>query len=1117
MMQRRRFPGLAPYLLVVFFNAFVDLGHKIIIQNTIFKIYHGPQQIFLTAVVNALILLPFIVCFTPAGYCSDKYPKHLVMRISAAAVVLLTLLITLFYHLGWFWSAFAMTFALALQSAFYSPAKYGYIKELVGKENLSWANGRVQAVTIIAILLGLLFFSILFEALLDDISHGSKSILLQQIAPVGWGLVLFASVEMALCFLIVRTRNTRKQLRYPWRRYLRGQCLVENLRGILGNRMILLPIICLAVFWSISQVMLATFPAHAKETMGILNTVIIQGAMAWAGIGIIAGAMLASRLSGRHIEAGLIPVGMLGVALCLLLLPGLPSIGLQAVNFLLWGLFGGLLIVPLNALIQFHAGEEELGKVLAGNNLLQNVAMFSFLAGAVAAALIGMSAAGIFALLLAAALGGAACVICGLPQTLLRPWLTWTLRRYHRLQVLGLERLPERGGVLLLGEQEHALTWIMVQIASPRPVRFVLHGENSGPLPWRWLMKRLRVLPASDTPGRAPDAAPGAAPDATPDAIPDAAPGAAPSAALDATSDAAPDATPGAALGTTLSAALQQGQVVCLLLAGRADKAAYRDLEALAQGGRGVILPFCTLGLGGGGGGGRAAAQAEQAERAGRARRAEQAERAEQAGRGLDRGDVAVAFGAPMPLETPVRQLRKGLSGLLFDAWQQHSRGLPDIGSACIAAACRKRHRITAIDENAGVLRAGELLKAAIRFAGIVRRQSAGQNAGLLLEGRAALGGTLGVLLAGRTAVPLARSSAPEALGTAIAAARLDAVYSTRQILRQLDPQQRAALEQSRVLCLEDLDAPAGARLLGLAAAWRLPAGMVQRLCRRKTAEHGAAAILFAPDRDPGRGVVLSHRNIMSNVQQIAAALDLDARDTIASSLLPADHALAFTLTTLLPIIEGVAVLCQTQPPTALQTARAIARQGATVLCTSSALAADYCRDRRIPPLLPGSLRLVLAGSGALADDVHIAFRSRLGLALCQCHGCAETTALVTSNVPDRPDRPDRRRLRPRTGNRPGTVGRPLPGTLCRIVDPDTLRPLAAGREGLVLLSGPQIMQGYLDGAKDSGAKDRGAKDSGAKDSGAQRLILEGRAWYRSGARGRLDGDGFLSVTARRA
>ena len=161
-----RLTGFMPFILVVFLNAFVDLGHKILIQNTVFKVYDGQTQIILTALVNGLILLPFLLFFTPAGYLSDRYRKPRIMRLSAAAAVGLTLLITLFYTLGWFWAAFAMTFLLAVQSAFYSPAKYGFIKELTGKERLATANAVVQAVTIVAILLGIFVFSLFFEQIL---------------------------------------------------------------------------------------------------------------------------------------------------------------------------------------------------------------------------------------------------------------------------------------------------------------------------------------------------------------------------------------------------------------------------------------------------------------------------------------------------------------------------------------------------------------------------------------------------------------------------------------------------------------------------------------------------------------------------------------------------------------------------------------------------------------------------------------------------------------------------------------------------------------------------------------------------------------------------------------
>ena len=155
--------GFTPFVLVAFINAFVDLGHKITIQNTLYKVYDGSELTLLTSIINALILLPFILLFTPSGFLADKFPKNIVMRVSAWFSVAIVSFITLCYFMGWFWLAFIATLLMAVQSAIYSPAKYGFIKDLVGKDMLAWGNGAMQATAIVAILAGMSVFSLFFE------------------------------------------------------------------------------------------------------------------------------------------------------------------------------------------------------------------------------------------------------------------------------------------------------------------------------------------------------------------------------------------------------------------------------------------------------------------------------------------------------------------------------------------------------------------------------------------------------------------------------------------------------------------------------------------------------------------------------------------------------------------------------------------------------------------------------------------------------------------------------------------------------------------------------------------------------------------------------------------
>jgi len=189
--------GVINYILVVFLNAFTDLGHKIIIQNTIFKVYDGELLIILTTVVNALILLPYILIFSPSGFLADRFAKNKIMQHSALFAVIITLLITYAYYHGLFFMAFAMTFLLALQSAIYGPAKYGYIKELFGVEFIAAGNGIVQAVTTVAILSGIIFYTVLFENVLGS-SFSTKEDVLVVIAPIGWLLVASSVIEWFL-------------------------------------------------------------------------------------------------------------------------------------------------------------------------------------------------------------------------------------------------------------------------------------------------------------------------------------------------------------------------------------------------------------------------------------------------------------------------------------------------------------------------------------------------------------------------------------------------------------------------------------------------------------------------------------------------------------------------------------------------------------------------------------------------------------------------------------------------------------------------------------------------------------------------------------------------------
>ncbi|WP_371186434.1 MFS transporter [Thalassotalea maritima] len=492
------FKGFSAYLLVVFINAFVDLGHKIVVQNTVFKIYDGQTQIILTAILNALILLPFILLFSPSGYLSDKYPKPQIMRVSAIVAVIATSLITICYWQGWFVPAFIMTLIMGIQSALYSPAKYGYVKELLGVSLLAKGNAVVQAVTIVSILSGTLVFSGLFEWLLaaqatPEAGAVDEASILQSVVVLAWVFVLLSLLEwyFARQLPITTTRDDSQKLEL--KRYLKGGYLRDNLKLIRSKHSIWLAILGLSMFWSVSQVMLATFPAFAKDVLNETNTFVIQGIMACTGVGIVIGSVLSANASKNYIELGFVPIAALSFATLLVSITLLDTAHSMAIVFLLLGISGGLFIIPLNALMQYHVGDNQLGRVLAGNNWVQNVAMLSGLLLTISVVSIGIEAVDVFYFLTTIIIIGTLYIVYRLPQTLIRIVTSASHFRYQRIDVIGLDLLPRSAGVLLLG---HSLSWykmLLLQSACPRPIRFVVSSSSMHSWPIKLLQKLLSI------------------------------------------------------------------------------------------------------------------------------------------------------------------------------------------------------------------------------------------------------------------------------------------------------------------------------------------------------------------------------------------------------------------------------------------------------------------------------------------------------------------------------------------------------------------------------------------------------------------------------------------------
>lgn len=451
------------YLSAAFINAFVDLGHKITIQNIIFKTMSGSELLIMTQIVNALILLPFVLFFIPAGDMNDKKSKLKNMKTLAMIAVFLCVMLTLFYAAGFFWASFLATLALGTQAAFYSPAKFGFAKELSKDEaGLAKINSALQSVSIVSILLSTLAFSMAFEALSVNFD-GAKDEYTRIMMPIGVSLTILSAIEYILLSKITvedKTQNIAVQSR------------ITKYRTILSNGGILASMVLLALFFALSQSVMASFPSFAKDSLGITSVIATQAAMAISAIGIIVGSYVVGNYKNSRHRIAFVFFGMIGYSLFLALLLG----GEIYFSFFCIGIAAGFIMVPLNTLIQERTKKELLGSGISLSNLLQNVLMLLFLGAGVVAALHGFDAKNILLLCSLVAFLAAIYSLAVFPQPIIEAFIAFLFGFKYRFKRIGA--LPTDGnGKILVGNHVSYIDWAFLQMAVDKKIHFMMEKE----------------------------------------------------------------------------------------------------------------------------------------------------------------------------------------------------------------------------------------------------------------------------------------------------------------------------------------------------------------------------------------------------------------------------------------------------------------------------------------------------------------------------------------------------------------------------------------------------------------------------------------------------------------
>ena len=434
-----------------------------------------------------------------------------------------------------------------------------------------------------------------------------------------------------------------------------------------------------------------------------------------------------------------------------------------------------------------------------------------------------------------------------------------------------------------------------------------------------------------------------------------------------------------------------------------------------------------------------------------------------------------------------------------FAEWQVYPSKLDPIHVAWLKSAKKSKTAFAVADIEGVEISHKKFLTGVLLFSKKIEAYSPEQNVGLLLpsSGGGAIA-SIAILSLGKTLVNLNFTAGKKALGSAAKQAEVKHIYTSRKFLdKMLERGMDLAsyFPESKLLMLEDIkeEISTFSRISTLLKAIILPASMIQKSYFKDVSMNDTAAILFSSGSEGSpKGVELSHSNIAANAKQAAIELGAVNSDVIMSTL-PTFHAFGFAITTLMPLSEGIPIVCHADPKDVSTIASGIQKYSGTILVGTPTFLRMYTISKKVTSESMHSLRLVVAGAEKLRSEVRDGFETKFKMPVYEGYGTTETSPGASVNLPDI-ESPHKLR------NRPGTVGKAFSGTEFRIVDPDSLDPIPTGEDGLILIGGPQIMKGYLK----------------MPEKTAEVIeLIDGYRWYRTGDKGHLDEDGFLTIVDR--
>jgi acyl-[acyl-carrier-protein]-phospholipid O-acyltransferase/long-chain-fatty-acid--[acyl-carrier-protein] ligase len=760
----------------------------------------------------------------------------------------------------------------------------------------------------------------------------------------------------------------------------------------------------------------------------------------WAVAGAVIGGVAARVVGSRHgPELGLAPIGgaLLTTALFALGLAGRPGPG-----FSCWlavaGFAGGLFLVPLRAFVRERAGDQR--RALAMTGLLAGVAvplavglfyLFATSAG------LNWPASAQFQLLAGITLGLTLFALHHLPHQTVCTVMRVFGRAFYRVKARGTANLPA-GGALVLCNHLSYVDAVVLQIASPRPLRFVAFAGFAKSPVVRFLFRAAGVIPVN------------------------------PNKALK---------------GIRLAwDALEAGELVCIFPEGAISRTGQlmelrRGFETIVQHANVPVVPVAIDGLWGSiysFAGNRYLWKSPR----------------------LMPTPVCVVFGPAIASEqADVARMRKAMLDAGEAAFQERPMLRRHLGREIVRSLAKRPRHVEIVDRTVErrAVTAAQLLAAAAALSRHLRKTVPGKRIGIVLPpGAGAHIANLAVACADKVPVNLNFTAGKAAIEASLRLGEIDTVITADAMRSKIPnfpfPEHTLDLKQA-------IEAAGGKRAIlpWFLAAWLLPNQWVADLLELpRVGDNGEAALLFTSgSAGEPKGVVLTHRNIFANCAQISS-LSILPDTAVLMACLPVFHSFGFTVTLWYPLLRGCMVVTVPSPLDTKKIIEAIQQEKATVMLGAPTFIRPFLKKASKEELK--SLDLVVTGAEKLTLDLYEAFLGHFGIEILQGYGLTETTPATNINQHNPPITTST--ASEQLGKRKGAVGRLMPGMTARIVDPETGEELPMTSTGMLWLRGANVFPGYLkDPEKTAAALKDGwfiTGDLGRFDSDGF-LFIEGR------------------------